>query len=103
MAAKCEICGAPDDGTRVMCAYCGQAVSAQAAQSAVPCPSCQTRNRAGQQACIHCNARLPAPPPQAQPVAYAPQGQGQTQAQPAPSGSLGASIDRGNPPRMPSY
>jgi hypothetical protein len=102
--SKCEVCGAPDDGTRVMCAYCGQAVSAQAAQTAVPCPGCQTRNRAGQVACVHCNARLPTPPPA---QVYAPQAAGAPAAAQysggGGGGSLGASIDRGDPPRMPSY
>jgi hypothetical protein len=101
MASKCEVCGAPDDGSKVICSYCGQAVSAQAVQTAVPCPSCQTRNRAGQVDCIKCNTPLPQPaPPPPQVVAAAPSAGGAT---PSAGGSLGASIDRGNPPRMPSY
>jgi hypothetical protein len=99
--SKCEQCGAPDDGSQVMCSFCGQAVSATAVQTAVPCPGCQHRNRAGQVACIKCNTRLPTPPPQQVAVAAAP-GQ-QPYAASGGGGNLGASIDRGNPPRMPSY
>jgi hypothetical protein len=98
---KCEVCGATDDGSRVMCAFCGQAVSAEAVQTAVPCPRCETRNRAGQVACIKCDERLPVAP-KAAPQAAAAQVAG-SGASPQNQGPLGASIDRGDPPRMPSY
>lgn len=54
----CTSCGAPDSGELVVCKYCKQAVSAEAARTAIPCPNpqCRTANRWGRQKCAHCQA-----------------------------------------------
>ena len=59
-AAICANCGAPDGGELVMCRFCAQAVSAEAQQSAIPCPnqSCRMLCRWGKQKCGHCQAWL---------------------------------------------
>ena len=57
-AAICASCGAPDDGELVFCKYCKAPYSAEAARTAVPCPSCRTACRWGKQKCVVCGAWL---------------------------------------------
>jgi hypothetical protein len=54
----CTNCGAPDSGELVICKFCKQPVSAEAARTAIPCPNpqCRTLNRWGKQKCGHCQA-----------------------------------------------
>src|SRR5580704_12008075 len=52
----CANCGAPDDGSDVLCKFCKQAVSAQVQASAIPCGQCHHLNRWGRQQCQQCNA-----------------------------------------------
>ena len=52
----CSTCGAPDDGTEVLCKFCHQAVSAQVQASAIQCGQCNHLNRWGRQQCTRCNA-----------------------------------------------
>lgn len=54
----CANCGAPDSGDFVICKFCRQAVSAAAAQTAIPCPNpqCRTLCRWGKQKCGQCQA-----------------------------------------------
>lgn len=56
----CANCGAPDQGELVICRYCKQAVSAEAARTAIPCPNpqCRTLCRWGKQKCAECQAWL---------------------------------------------
>jgi hypothetical protein len=56
--ARCGSCGAPDDGELVYCRFCKNAISAQAVQSAIPCPQCRTACRWGKQKCVQCQAWL---------------------------------------------
>jgi hypothetical protein len=59
-APTCTNCGAPDGGDLVTCRFCRQAVSAEAARTAIPCPNpqCRVPNRWGKQKCIQCQAWL---------------------------------------------
>ena len=59
-AATCMNCGAPDAGELVTCKFCQQAVSAEAARTAIPCPNpqCRMQCRWGKQKCAHCQAWL---------------------------------------------
>lgn len=59
-APTCASCGAPDAGDFVMCRFCRQAVSAEAARTAIPCPNQQCRMlcRWGKQKCGQCQAWL---------------------------------------------
>ncbi len=59
-AATCANCGAPDNGEVVTCRYCKQAVSAEAARTAIPCPNpqCRLLCRWGKQKCAQCQAWL---------------------------------------------
>ncbi len=52
----CANCGAPDAGEFVICQYCKQAVSAEAARAAIPCPNpqCRAQCRWGKQKCGQC-------------------------------------------------
>jgi hypothetical protein len=52
----CGNCGAPEDGTEVLCKFCHRAVSAQAQSSAIPCGQCNHPNRWGRQQCSQCNS-----------------------------------------------
>jgi len=52
----CGNCGAPDDGSEVICKFCHQPVSAQVQASAIQCGQCNHLNRWGRQQCIRCNA-----------------------------------------------
>ena len=54
----CANCGAPDSGDFVICKFCKQAVSAEAARSAIPCPNpqCRAQCRWGKQKCAQCQA-----------------------------------------------
>src|SRR5262245_30000774 len=58
MAPTCNNCGAPDSGELVICKFCRQAVSAEAARTAIPCPNpqCRTLCRWGRQKCPQCQA-----------------------------------------------
>lgn len=55
-APTCAHCGAPDNGEFVICRFCKQAVNAEAARSAIPCPNanCKTLSRWGRQKCVAC-------------------------------------------------
>ena len=57
-APTCASCGAPDGGELVLCRFCRQAVSAEAARTAIPCPNpqCRTLCRWGKQRCAQCQA-----------------------------------------------
>jgi hypothetical protein len=52
----CTNCGAPDDGSEVLCKFCHQAVSPQVMSTAIPCAQCRHPNRWGGQQCSQCNA-----------------------------------------------
>lgn len=54
--ALCASCGAPDDGERVHCKYCRNAIGAEVARAAIPCPRCRTACRWGKQKCFACDA-----------------------------------------------
>ena len=53
-APTCAHCGAPDPGDLVLCRFCRHAVSAEAQETAIPCPQCRTANRWGRQTCVQC-------------------------------------------------
>jgi hypothetical protein len=57
-APTCASCGAPDNGELVTCRFCQQAVSAEAARTAIPCPNpqCRALCRWGKQRCAQCQA-----------------------------------------------
>ncbi len=54
----CSSCGAPDAGDFVICRFCKQAVSKEAAAAASPCPNpqCRALCRWGKQKCGQCQA-----------------------------------------------
>src|SRR5688572_4641018 len=57
-APTCMNCGAPDSGELVVCRFCRQAVSAEVARTAIPCPNhqCRVPNRWGKQKCVQCQS-----------------------------------------------
>lgn len=57
-AAICASCGAPDAGEFVFCKFCKNPYNAEAARTAIPCPSCKTACRWGKQKCGACQAWL---------------------------------------------
>jgi hypothetical protein len=57
-ASACASCGAPDSGEFVFCKFCKSPYNAEAARTAIPCPSCKTACRWGKQKCGACQAWL---------------------------------------------
>ena len=56
MTRACETCGAPPKPGMVSCEYCHQPISAEAADGAIPCPSCHALNAWGATRCGGCQA-----------------------------------------------
>ncbi|MBK6695482.1 MAG: hypothetical protein IPG50_25205 [Myxococcales bacterium] len=56
----CQGCGAPQDGNRVLCVYCGGGYSEELLRTAIPCPAplCRVPNRFGLHHCARCQAWL---------------------------------------------